>query len=292
MKATRGADSKTLVEEVKRIISEYDTKLTLRQIYYQLVSKHLIENIKSQYQRLSKILVEARHNGTINWEDMEDRTRAAKGGDDEEKTPEEHFNQALNYLRNCYGYFDLPKWKNQPNYVEIWFEKQALEGIFESVTNDWNVVQLACRGYSSHTMGYELSKRLAALDEKRKVSIFYFGDFDPSGLDIYRFIKDMCERFNLVINFERVAITKEQIKKYKIPPMFAKSSDSRYGNFVAEHGKDVVELDALRPDVLQKLIKDSINSKFDHEISEQIEEEQERDRTKIQTMVSKTLRKG
>jgi len=291
MKAKRGVDSKTLIEEVQKIIAEFNTKLTLRQIYYQLVSKHLIENVRSQYQRLSKILVKARHDGVVDWEDMEDRTRAATGGDEEEETPQDHFDNALNYFKNCYHYFDLPKWKNQPNYVEIWFEKQALEGIFESITKDWNLVQLACKGYSSHTMGYELSKRLDNLDEEKEVWIFYFGDFDPSGLDIYRFIKDMCDRFNLTINFKRIAITKEQIRKYKIPPMMAKSSDSRYAGFVADHGTDVVELDALRPDVLQKLINDIIESKFDPDILEEVKEEQKEKRKHIEKMVKKVLKK-
>jgi len=96
----RGINSKTLLEEVKKIIKEFDTKLTLRQIYYQLVSKHLIENIRSQYQRLSKILVKARYDSIIDWEDIEDRTRNATGGDTKEETSDEHFDTALNYMKN------------------------------------------------------------------------------------------------------------------------------------------------------------------------------------------------
>ena len=257
MKAKRGQDSETLVKEVKQIMDEFQIKMTLRQIYYQLVSKHLIENIKSQYQRLSKILVEARHNGTIDWEDMEDRTREAKGGDDELDTPKNHFDSAFHYLKNCWQAYRLPKWKDQPIYLEVWFEKQALEGIFSEICKQENVVWLACKGYSSHTTGYELQKRIEALVEEKEIHIVYFGDHDPSGIDIYRFIQEMCDRFGLVIKFERVAITEEQIKEYNIPPMMAKSSDSRYAKFVADYGTDVVELDALRPDVLQDLIRNS-----------------------------------
>jgi len=290
MKARRGVDSKTLLVEIKKIVDEFDTKLTVRQIYYQLVSKHLIQNVISQYQRVSKILVKARHEGEIAWRDIEDRTRQETGGDHSEETPEEHFKGALAYLKSCYEYFNLPMWKNQPIYVEIWFEKQALEGIFDQVTKKFNVVQLACRGYSSHTMGYRLRQRIARLDQGKEIHIVYFGDFDPSGIDIYRFIQDMCERFGLNIEFSRVAITKEQIVKYKIPPMMAKSSDSRYAKFVADFGTDAVELDALRPDILQKLIEDAIREKFDYEIYEEVQEDQKKMRRTIKRMINKLLR--
>jgi hypothetical protein len=298
MRAKRGESSEILIEEVKKIISEFNTKLTLRQIYYQLVSKHLIQNVKSQYQRLSKILVKARHDGTIDWEDIEDRTRSASGGDEEEDSAQEHFDQAVNYMKNSWEYYNLPTWLNQPIYLEVWFEKQALEGIFKQITKKYNVTQLACKGYSSHTMGYELKKRIDALKtigedmSAKELHIVYFGDHDPSGIDIYRFVQVMCERFGLDVNFERIAITKEQIEKYNIPPMFAKSSDSRYEKFVADYGMDVVELDALRPDVLQKLIEDEIRKRFDWEIYEQTKAEQEKRRKQIKRMINKFLKQG
>jgi hypothetical protein len=293
VRAKRGADSKTLLIEVQKIINEFDTKLTLRQIYYQLVSKHLIDNVRSQYQRLSKLLVKARHDGTISWESIEDRTRGSTGGDSKEVSPDKHFERALNYLKNCWEYFELPMWKNQSIYMEVWFEKQALEGIFESVTKDYNVVQLACKGYSSHTMGYNLQQRLRFLPESvEQIDIVYFGDYDPSGLDIYRFIQDMSERFGLNINFERVAITKEQILEFEIPPMMAKKSDSRYSKFVARYGKDAVELDALRPNILQDLIRESIEERFDDDIYGEVKKKEEKMQEKIKKMIGEVLEEG
>lgn len=286
---SRGADSKTLLEEIKKVISEYTTRLTVRQIYYQIVSKHLVQNVLSQYQKISKILVEARHNGEVDWEAIEDRTRNAKGGDEEEESPDDHFENAKNYLKNCWEYYRLPMWKNQPKYLEVWYEKQALEGLFDAITKRYNVVQLAIRGYSSHTMGYELQQRLDGIDPDREIHIVYFGDLDPSGMDIYRFIQDLTERFGLKIKFERIAITPDQIKKYNIPPMIAKKSDSRYSGFVANYGTDVVELDALRPDVLQKLIQESITSRFDYNIYKEVLAEQEENREVIKQKIKELL---
>lgn len=286
-------NSKDLLVEIIKVIESYDTKLTVRQIYYQLVTKHFIENVRSQYQRVSKILVKARHDGDVDWDAIEDRTRQSEGGDDSEKTPEGHFESAVDYLKNCWKYFRLPMWKNQPRYIEIWFEKQALQGIFSEETSKFNVTQLACRGYSSHTMGRELQIRIEDVTNERpeikEIHIIYFGDLDPSGLDIYRFIQDMCSRFGLTIKFERVAITKEQVRKYNIPPMFAKKTDSRYDKFVAEHGTDVVELDALNPTVLQELIKESIEKHFDESIHDAVVKEQGNMRDDIREMIKEKI---
>lgn len=282
-----------IVEEVKKIVSQYSTRLTLRQIYYQLVSKHLIQNKIGQYKRLSRILVQARHDSEIEWDSIEDRTREATGGDKNYSSPETVFEEAKEYLKECWEYYSLPFWKDQPKYVEIWFEKQALSGIFDEATDGYHVVQLACKGYSSHTMGYELKKRLSRSQvQGKEIHIVYFGDHDPSGVDIYRFIQDMCERFGLDIKFHRAGITTEQIEKYNIPPMMAKTTDSRYDGFVAEHGTDVVELDALDPNVLIKIVREEIEKRLDHDIREKVMEEEEENQDKIKEMVENYISGG
>lgn len=285
--------SEQIVVEVNKIVSQFSTKLTLRQIYYQLVSKHLIQNKIGQYKRLSRILVQARHDQQVSWNSIEDRTREATGGDEDYKSPEDVFERAKDYLKECWEYYNLPFWKDQPKYVEIWFEKQALSGIFDKATEDYNVVQLACKGYSSHTMGYELAQRLEEGHvQGREVHIVYFGDHDPSGVDIYRFIKDMCNRFGLDIHFHRAGITSEQIEKYNIPPMMAKTSDSRYNGFVAEHGTDVVELDALDPDVLIQIVKDEIEERLDQDIREETQAEEEQKQNEIKDLVENYMKGG
>ena len=66
------------MEKVKTILEELkDYKpLTLRQVYYQLVSKGFIENKKSEYGMLSNLLKWARIDDYISWDDIEDRIRA------------------------------------------------------------------------------------------------------------------------------------------------------------------------------------------------------------------------
>ena len=66
-----------LIEKANEIIEEYQAdnlSLTLRQLYYQFVSRDLIENKQSEYKRIGSIISDARLAGLIDWYAIEDRT--------------------------------------------------------------------------------------------------------------------------------------------------------------------------------------------------------------------------
>ena len=291
----RGKASKRdmIVAAAAKVIKEYTTRLTVRQVYYRLVSKHLIENKIGEYHAVVNALTWARKNGEIRYQDIEDRTRQFIGGDRDDDTPLEHFNAAKAYFANCAKYFHLPHWKGQPLYVEVWLEKQALAALFEQVTDEWHVRLAPCRGYPSLTYLWEASEHLNAIED-REIVILYFGDFDPSGQDIPRYIEQsLTEDLGVDtsnMTFLKVAITPEQIKEYNIPPMPVKHGDSRAAAFTAEHGEDsAVELDAIEPNVLQALIKTAISNQFDETIAEQREKDEETGRDEVKQMVDEAL---
>jgi hypothetical protein len=62
---------------------------------------------------------------------------------------------------------------------------------------------------------------------------------------------------------KRLAIHREDIAKYKLPPQRVKASDSRAADFVREWGSHCVELDALAPRVLRQRVRAAIRSKLD-----------------------------
>jgi len=70
-----------VIDQANEIIDEYQTdglKLTLRQLYYQFVSRALIANKQSEYKRLGSIINDARLAGLVDWKAIEDRTRNLK----------------------------------------------------------------------------------------------------------------------------------------------------------------------------------------------------------------------
>lgn len=260
----------TLIEEVQKIIATYRTKMTLRQIYYRLVASEVIENTIAQYKYLSSVLVYARENGMIDPYAIEDRHRdSARVPDDTYNDPDEHFKGYVDALLVNHLTYRLPKWYNQPTKVIVSLEKDALSGIFGNTCSNLGCGFLVGKGYNSYTQIHDLARKLEGFDSTTtKIVMLYFGDFDPTGKDIIRSLEERLEKECQGIDFdhELIALTQQQIQQWKLPPAPTKKTDTRAGKFIAEFGDRAVELDAIEPNELQKLIKDSVDPYFDKDI--------------------------
>ena len=253
-----------------QVINQYKSmRLTVRQIFYRLVATQKLANTVNNYKFLVNALTWARRGQLISYNSIEDRTRSVDKGDRDEKDPAEHFKEHLKYLQEAQNYYSVPLWYGQESRVVVMLEKQALASVFDRVTRPNQVDLVVCRGYPSLSLLYELSKRLA--HETRYVNILYFGDYDPSGQDIQRSLKQTLEEdFYMEFNIERVAITRDQIDELHIPPAPAKKSDSRTRAFEEREGVSwQVELDAIEPNALTSMIEDAIQNFMDPEIREE-----------------------
>jgi hypothetical protein len=187
------ANSQKLIELVNSILNEYHHlgyRLSLRQLYYQLVSRGYIENSPRSYKSIGSLVVDARLSGLVDWEMIEDRGR--------ETVANSHWSSPAEMVRAASGQFKIDRWEGQPCYVEVMVEKDALSGILEPVCRNLDVRFTANKGYSSSSAMYEASKRISSAVEKGlEVHLFYLGDHDPSGIDMTR---DIQERLGLFTN--------------------------------------------------------------------------------------------
>jgi len=253
--------------------------LTLRQVYYQLVGKGYIENKVSEYGMLSRLLKQARLDGYIPWEWIEDRVRAYHdltgwgGADSFIKASLEQFLRG--YSRDLL--------QSQEVYLEIWIEKDALSSIFTRVARPYTIPVVVCRGFSSVSFLNDYKKRLEYCQGQRPI-LLYFGDFDPSGVEMLKAMEITLQEELEVegIEFKRVALLREHIAEYHLPhsPEALKKTDSRAFKHIAEYGELAVELDALRPDILEAKIREAIEGEIDLELyaSELETQEQEQDK--------------
>jgi len=270
-----GFQKKTLelFEHVKSVLAEYSEPITVRQCFYRLVAAHIIENTQNEYGKFGGHLVNAREAGLIAPEAFEDRTRSASRGS--------CYMDLAAYIDVIGSAYHRDRAGSQQCHVEVWCEKQALEAIFERVTDRYDIFYLSCRGYSSLTVLYEAAKRFRSTG--KETHVLYFGDFDPSGEDMLRDIRDRLDFWALgaPITVHKIALTQAQIEEYRLPPIPAKESDTRTAGFVAEHGElSAVELDAVPPNVLPDIIEDAIRSFLDmaeFQRQRDIEEGEERD---------------
>jgi hypothetical protein len=92
-------------------------------------------------------------------------------------------------------------------------------------------------------------------------TISAFGDFDPSGEYMpTSLVARLRSFYGCEPTIERVAILKEDISLYNLPPDFAKRSDSRTKGFIAHFGDEAVELDALPVNVLRARLVESVQA--------------------------------
>ncbi len=254
---------KVIITAVNEIILKYKRPLTLRQIYYQLVSRNIIENKLNNYKSLSKILVEAKEKNLVPEDRIEDRGRTSYGGDGGFPDPDTFMIETTWNFKNAWENFTKPMWEDQGKYLEIWIEKDALSQLAYEAAAGYRVRVCVGKGYSSYTYIRAAVDRFIPMEEKECI-ILYFGDFDPSGLDITR---DLGRRMNDYgadfVEVRRIALLQDQIARYNLPPAPVKMSDARAAAFISRYGTGVVELDALEPPVLQEMIEEAIEDEID-----------------------------
>jgi hypothetical protein len=252
--------SLTIIAQADAIIKEYQARgytLTLRQLYYQFVSRDLLKNVQTEYKRLGKIVNDARIAGKLDWSAIEDRTRNVK-------TPNV-WDSPEAIIRAVARQYQEDPWITQPFRPEVWIEKDALVGVIEGVCTKLRVPYFACRGYASQSEIYDAGKRFAQTYRGRqRPLVLHLGDHDPSGLDMTR---DLGERLSLFagrnVEVRRLALNMDQIEQYDPPPNPAKDTDARFEGYRDEFGDSSWELDALDPDVISDLIQDELDTVID-----------------------------
>lgn len=264
------AAARSIIETANTIIADYQQQgfdLTLRQLYYQFVSRDIIKNDQKEYKRLGDIISDGRLAGLIDWEAIVDRTRELRSNS--------HWEHPREILETCVRSFQIDKWETQPQRVEVWIEKDALVGVIDRTCRALDVAFFSCRGYTSQSEMWVASQRL--LQHARNgqhTTILHFGDHDPSGLDMTRDIQDRLRLFFSLEDFDsptvkRIALTMAQVKKYNPPPNPAKITDTRAGKYIAEHGDESWELDALEPTVIDALIRKEVLKLRDEDLWEE-----------------------
>ncbi len=181
-----------VIRQIRDIVQEYmegGYTLTLRQLYYQFVARDLLENSQRSYNRLGRILSDARMAGLVDWEAIEDRTRYLRSM--------QHWGSPANLVAQMALRFREDHWKHQPTRIEVWVEKEALVGVFDRVCAELDTPLFACRGYPSQSELWSAARNrfIRYLQAGQNTLILHFGDHDPSGIDMTRDLQDRLDMF-------------------------------------------------------------------------------------------------
>lgn len=280
-----------IVEKANAVCREYKRQgydLTLRQLYYQFVSRDWIPNTPQSYKNLGEIINRARLAGLLDWDYIVDRTRSLKSVS--------HWDEPEDIIDSAAASYRIDKWTTQPVRIEIWIEKEALAGVVERVAARNDVAFFSCRGYPSQSETWAAAQRHRRyIQNGQDVVVLHLGDHDPSGLDMTRDIRERLQTFisgDLVrMGFKgghfigakhrvfRIALNMDQIEQYDPPPNPAKLTDARATDYVERFGYESWELDALEPAILDDLIQESIDEFKDADKYAERQEQESRERS-------------
>ncbi len=262
-----------LWDAILEVMNEYD-RMSVRQLFYQMVSRGHVEKTEQAYKRVADASVQMRLAGALPY------TKIVDGHRERRRTfAHNGIHQALESAADMYR---RNYWINQPRHVEVWSEKDALSGIIHPICDEFGVTYVASRGFPSLTIRYQ-----SAMDFRRigkPVTIFYFGDHDASGRKISDNLQEELRQHGADVTVLRLALEPQQIISYRLPTRPGKTTDSRHAGFTREYGDASVELDALPPNVLGDIVRGSIRSRINWEEWERIQETEALERVTMRSL--------
>lgn len=287
---TRRLRQETLdtIAAVNAIVDDFASdglRLTVRQIYYQFVSRGWLPSGGRSYDQVQGVCNTGRNAGLISWDAIEDRGRNLMGLG--------HYGSPQEAIKRVMASYRIDMWANQPFRPEFWVEKQALEGVVGQMANELQVDYYAQKGYNSTSEHWAAGQRFANYIQKgQRPIVFHLGDRDPSG---WHMTQSNAEKLSLYagvpIMVQRLALNPDQIDRWSPPPFDTKTSDSRYDMW-SEHCREIGrdpseshELDALNPRALHQIMSDAVERIRDPEAWDQMLMQQVEDQRLLGEMI-------
>ena len=248
------ANSQNLQDATFAVFRTMDPPLGVRQLFYALETKGIVAKSEAGYRQIQYQLAVLRRRGILPYGWIADGTRW-------QIKPKTYAGLA-DALMNWQSQYRHALWAQQNAYVEIWIEKQALAAVISPITAEYDVPLMVARGYSSISFLYDAAMELGQI--RKPIYVYQFGDMDPSGDDAaQKIVQEIRDVHGVDIDFEQVAITQEQAKRYKLPTRPTKKTDPRAKKW---GDRPSVELDALPAPILRDMVRECIERHLDPEI--------------------------
>jgi len=276
----KAADTIALGEAAYRVLHDTAWAMTLRQLYYALVSGGQLPKTDAGYTKLKRVMRDLREDGTVPWDWLVDHTRSVFRA--------RTFDGVEGLLRESADLYRRDLMRQQDVAVQLWAESDSIGSVIAQIADRYTIPTFIGRGYAARGYLWQAAKdAVAAKEAGKEVVILHVGDYDPSGEDIFRDVEETLRLYALAIDWEqsvvdmrrslerwsstavaetdwlsvdRLALTPEQIDEYGLPSRPAKRSDPRAASFA---GTGVVEVEALPVNVLLAVVEGAITTYID-----------------------------
>jgi len=205
------------------------------------------------------VVSDGRRAGLIDWSHMTDRTRSSRRA--------ATWGSASDIIEASARQFRRDPWleSSQVARPRVWVEKEALVDVVARAADEYLVPYFACRGYVSDSEMEAVGRQVAReVKDGLEPVVIHLGDHDPSGIDMTHDIENRLRLFSgHDVEVQRIALNMDQVLAIGPPPNPAKTTDSRYGSYIARYGHESWELDAIDPDALVQLVRDAVGARID-----------------------------
>jgi hypothetical protein len=243
---------------------------TVRGNMYLVVSAGWLPDTSDQsYDRIQRLLVRLRENGTILFAWVVDNVRST--------IKPSSWSGLADFADTVRDAYRLNFWASLPEYIEVIVEKDTVAGKLAVVTQEYDVPLHPIRGYNSTTFCHNIAR---GWDEITKpITIYYVGDHDPSGRDLERDVQERLARYGKrPFSWQRLAISPEQFSAYNVRPLVPKKKDARTKKFVERWGKDCAEVEAVPATELRRIVREAVESHIPQSRWAELKEQEKRER--------------
>jgi hypothetical protein len=270
--------------------------MTLRQLYYRLVSAGHLANRQPEYKRLGGLMTRLREAGDVPRPWIVDHVRST--------LKPSSWSGLADFGESVRGCYRLDFWAGMDAHVEVITEKDAVAGTVQPVTERYDVALRVCRGYASISFAGEIADLWAATG--KPVFAYYLGDFDPSGFDLERSLREKIARYSGRCDlcalgdvhaggdprpagcfyWRRLGVLRDDFERFGLISLPVKKTDTRAAGFVERHGRACAELDALPPTELRRRVQEAIESHIDRARWERLLLVEESERRSLEQVVA------
>lgn len=271
--------TKKEIERLRRAlfdIVEEDQPTSARHTYYGMVTRGFIPKSEVDYRNVViRLLGNMREDGDLPFEWITDSTRW--------RIKPRTWSSLDAMLRYSQQTYRRAVWDSHPDHIEVWCESDSVAGVLQESTWTWDIGLHVCRGQSPKRFVWDSAQDFKRID--KNIFVYYFGDYDPSGLNIGASVEKRLRRYseNRDFHFERVAVQDWQIDEFHLPTRPPKEDDKQN----KRHGLTrTVEIEALPVAELRAMCSDKLQAHVTSDHLERIEKVEAAERDTLETIVA------
>ena len=237
-------------------VAQTDRPVSIRHVFYRMVTQGLVEKSDKGYQQLQKATVDMRDGGMLPYAWIEDSSRQA------------HWNTGYagvgSFAEVAASIYRRDYWDSTDTLVEVWCESRSLAGVLGQVCRDYVVPLFPSSGFASLSFLYQAAAHIQE-SERAHAVILYVGDYDQAGVLIDKAIEGRLREFLAAwdgeLTFHRLAVNDDQIDRMGLPTRPPKRSDTRSPEVTRAVEAEAIPAPAMREIVtaaLQGLIPERV----------------------------------